>query len=96
MTADEWIRTMKSPRPVSIAAWFRMARRGDWWWPGKTFTVDLSDEPDDWNHRECGDCGGSGRCGLCLEECLCDDVVQCEWCDGSEACPSCEMGWIYE
>lgn len=47
------------------------------------------DGPCEW---ECSDCGGTGRCLLCAEECSCDDVVQCEWCDGSEACPSCENG----
>jgi hypothetical protein len=44
MVDDKWIGTMRSPRPVSIGAWFRCARRGDVWWPGKTFTVDFSNE----------------------------------------------------
>lgn len=36
----------------------------------------------------CSDCNGSGRCLVCETECYCDDVVQCEWCDGSHDCPS--------
>ena len=69
----DWVKTMKSPRPVSLAAWWRCARRGDIWWPGKTFTIDLSNEeavegccgladdhdgPCEWY---CDDCGGTGR-----------------------------------
>lgn len=43
----DWVRTMKSPRPVSIAAWWRCARRGQVWWPGKTFTIDLREHDED-------------------------------------------------
>ena len=39
--------TVRWPHPVSVAAWFRCARRGQVWWPGKTFTIDLSNEADD-------------------------------------------------
>lgn len=42
----DWVRRMKSQRPASIAAWFRMARRGRIWWPGKTFTIDLKEMDD--------------------------------------------------
>lgn len=43
----------------------------------------------------CGDCEGTGRCTFCAEECFCDDVIQCDWCDGSHACPgSCIDGRI--
>lgn len=41
----------------------------------------------------CSTCNGSGRCDFCETDCHCDDVVQCEWCDGNHACPECEYGW---
>lgn len=59
----DWVRTMKSPRPVSVAAWWRMARRGRIWWPGKTFTVDLKEHGDEFDAMpanawfECSECG---------------------------------------
>ena len=36
----------------------------------------------------CNDCNGTGRCLFCETECYCDDVVQCEWCDGDHDYPA--------
>lgn len=72
MSTDK--RTIKSPRPISVAAWWRQGRRhGNWWWPGKTFTitdylVDYYDEDDE--YEPCTWCGGDGFAE-------CDDPIQC-------------------
>ena len=47
------------------------------------------DGPCEW---DCSDCAGTGECLECEEECCCDDVVTCEWCDGTHACPHCDEG----
>lgn len=45
----------------------------------------------------CGDCDGTGRCPLCEIDCPCDDVVACDLCEGTDACPAgCYEGRITE
>lgn len=45
----------------------------------------------------CSDCDGQGDCPICRTDCHCDDVVQCEACDGNHACPAgCNEGWFSE
>lgn len=38
----------------------------------------------------CSDCGGSGACPVCVEECICDDVIECEVCEGADICLMCD------
>jgi hypothetical protein len=51
------------------------------------------DGPCEW---DCSDCDGTGRCPVCEEECHCDDVVTCEYCDGTHACFRCLDGRIVD